>query len=201
MLNLSCIESSKFYIFLIFNVLICISIAALLAEAREINMARLNNGDKHLSACNNQSTLILENVFKDINLHIHKDIDRMVRYACKSCPSEQKLMMIWTTLVQPFVSISYQLQESNGTVAPKEACEHCGLSKTFLRSIPDSSLANNFSLSSMVCACIYNTIFFQIHLNSNTQNEFLPHRDISLRLWSKDNMVSVTFHFREVDIF
>ncbi|CAD6332659.1 unnamed protein product [Miscanthus lutarioriparius] len=130
---------------------------ALLAEAREINMARLNNGYKHLSACNNQSTLISENVFKDINLHIHKDIDRMVRYACKSCPSEQKLMMIWTTLVQPFVSISCQLQESNGTVAPKEACEHCGLSKTFLRSIPDSSLANIFSLSSKRGGYLLNT--------------------------------------------
>ncbi|XP_066367323.1 paired amphipathic helix protein Sin3-like 6 isoform X3 [Miscanthus floridulus] len=130
---------------------------ALLAEAREINMARLNNGYKHLSAYNNQSTLISENVFKDINLHIHKDIDRMVRYACKSCPSEQKLMMVWTTLVQPFVSISCQLQESNGTVAPKEACEHCGLSKTFLRSIPDSSLANNFSLSSKRGGYLLNT--------------------------------------------
>lgn len=113
-------------------------------------MARLNNGYKHLSACNKQSSLISENVFKDTDLHIHKDIDTVVRYACKSCPSEQKLMMIWTTLVQP----SCRLQEKNGTVAPKEACEHCGLSKTFLRSIPDSSLASNFSLSSKVCACI-----------------------------------------------
>jgi paired amphipathic helix protein Sin3a len=97
----------------------------LLAEAREINMARLKNGDKHISDCNNQSSLISENVFTDTNLHIHEDIDRMVRYACKGCPSEQNLMMIWTTLAQPcFSIIGRQLQEWNGTVAPKEAWEY-----------------------------------------------------------------------------
>ncbi|KAJ1264325.1 hypothetical protein BS78_09G255000 [Paspalum vaginatum] len=113
---------------------------ALLAEAKEINMARLNNGDKHLSsACNNPQT---------IDLDIHKDIDRMIHYASKLCPSEQNPMMIWEKLVQPFVSFNCKLPESNGNVAPKEACEHCGLSKTFLRSIPDSSLMNNFTPSS-----------------------------------------------------
>jgi paired amphipathic helix protein Sin3a len=57
----------------------------LLAEAREINMARLNNGDKHISsACNNQSNLISENVAKDTELHIHNDIDRMVCCATKA---------------------------------------------------------------------------------------------------------------------
>ncbi|OEL28809.1 hypothetical protein BAE44_0010172 [Dichanthelium oligosanthes] len=121
----------------------------LLAEAREINMARLNNGDKHLSsACNNQSSLVSENVLEDTDLHIHKDIDSIVRCASKSCPSEQKPVMIWTKLVQPFVSINCQLPESNGTVAPDEGCEHCGLGKNFLRSIPDSSFANNIPLSS-----------------------------------------------------
>ncbi|WVZ99783.1 hypothetical protein U9M48_045033, partial [Paspalum notatum var. saurae] len=109
---------------------------ALLAEAKEINMARLNNGDKHLSsACNNLQT---------IDLDIHKDIDMMIHCASKICPSEQNPMMTWEKLVQPFVSINCQLPKSNGTVAPKEACEHCGLSKNFLKSIPDSSLVNNF---------------------------------------------------------
>ncbi|AQK92504.1 Paired amphipathic helix protein Sin3-like 5, partial [Zea mays] len=89
---------------------------------------------------------------KDTNLHIHEDIDRMVRYACKGCPSEQNLMMIWTTLAQPcFSIIGRQLQEWNGTVAPKEACEDCGLSKTFLGNIPDSSLANNLYSPSKRC--------------------------------------------------
>jgi len=133
----------------------------LLAEAREINMARLNNGDKHLSsACNNQSSLISENVPKDTELHIHNDINMMVRCATKSCP-EQKPMMIWTKLVQPFVSINCQLTESNGTVAPKQACEHCGLGKNFLRSIPESSFANNIPLSSTVYTCLYNVTFFK----------------------------------------
>ncbi|RCV16273.1 hypothetical protein SETIT_3G124800v2 [Setaria italica] len=139
---------------------------ALLAEAREINMARLNNGDRHLSsAYNNQSSLISKNVLKDtdlhihkdIDLHIHKDIDRMVRCASKSCPSELKPMMIWTKLVQPFVSINYQLPESNGTVASKEACEYCGLGKTFRRSIPDSSFANNIPLPSKRGGYLVNT--------------------------------------------
>ncbi|CAN6305039.1 unnamed protein product [Urochloa humidicola] len=116
---------------------------ALLAEAREINMAMLNNGP-----CNNQSSLLSENVLKNTDLHVHLDIDRMVRCAIECCSSEQKPMMIWTKLVQPCVSINCQLPESNGTVSPKEACEHCGLGKTFLRSIPDSSLANNIHLSS-----------------------------------------------------
>ncbi|PUZ64523.1 hypothetical protein GQ55_3G149400 [Panicum hallii var. hallii] len=130
---------------------------ALLAEAREINMARLNNGNRHVSsACNNQSSLISEHVPKDTELHIHNDIDRMVRRATKSCPSEQKPMMIWTKLVQPFISINCQLP-SNGTVAPKEACEHCGLGKKFLRSIPESSFANDIPLSSMRGGYLVNT--------------------------------------------
>ncbi|RLN30526.1 paired amphipathic helix protein Sin3-like 5 [Panicum miliaceum] len=100
---------------------------ALLAEAREINMERLNNGDRHLSsACNNQSSLISENVPKDTELHIHNDIDKM-------------------------------LPESNGTVSPKEACEHCGLGKNSLRSIPQSSFATNIPLSSMRGGYLVNT--------------------------------------------
>jgi hypothetical protein len=171
----------------------------LLAEAREINMARLKNGDKHISDCNNQSSLISENVFTDTNLHIHEDIDRMVRYACKGCPSEQNLMMIWTTLAQPcFSIIGRQLQEWNGTVAPKEACEDCGLSKTFLGNIPDSSLANNLYSPSKVCACIYNIIIMFLLLSDlfefqTRRTIFLPLRDTSLRMRSKDNLVLLLF--------
>jgi paired amphipathic helix protein Sin3a len=128
----------------------------LLAEAREINMARLNNGDRHLSSAYTDL-----HTHKEIDLHIHKDIDRMVRCASKSCPSEQKPMMIWTKFVQPFVSINHQLPESNGTVASKEACEYCGFDKTFLRSIPDSSFVNNIPLSSKVCTCVYHVMFFR----------------------------------------
>ena len=136
-------------------------------------MARLNNGDKHISsASNNQSSLISENVPKDTELLIHNDINMMVRCATKSCP-EQKPMMIWTKLVQPFVSINCQLTESNGTVAPKQACEHCGLGKNFLRSIPESSCANNIPLSSMVYTCLYNVL--QIYLSFHLAESFFPH--------------------------
>jgi len=145
----------------------------LLAEAREINMARLNNGDKHLSsACNNQSSLISENVPKDTELHIHNDIDKMVRCATKSCP-EQKLMMIWKKIVQPFVSVNCQLPELNGTVGPNQTCEHCGLGKIFLKSIPESSCANNIPLSSMVYTCLYNVL--QIYLSFHLAESFFPH--------------------------
>ncbi|KAF8783565.1 hypothetical protein HU200_000502 [Digitaria exilis] len=128
---------------------ISLSLAALLAEARDINMAMLKSHDKHLSsACNNQSSLIPENASEDTNVHIHKDIERMICCASKSCPSEQKPMLVWTKLVQPLSCINCQLPELNHTVAPEEACEHCGLSRTFLRSIPDSSFAHDFPLSS-----------------------------------------------------
>ncbi|CAL5096530.1 unnamed protein product [Urochloa decumbens] len=145
---------------------------ALLAEAREINMARLNNGDIHFSsACNNQSSLLSENVLKNNDLHIHLDIDRMVRCAIESCPSEQKPMMIWTKLVQPYVSVNCQLPELNGTAAPKEACEHCGLSKTFLRSIPESSLANNIHLSSKRGGYLVNKFNKSASMHNTCQTE------------------------------
>ncbi|KAF8726867.1 hypothetical protein HU200_019347 [Digitaria exilis] len=55
-------------------------------------------------------------------------------------------------LLQDHVDSDMRIQEHltqlNHTVAPEEACEHCGLSRTFLRSIPDSSFAHNFPLSS-----------------------------------------------------
>ncbi|XP_062180610.1 uncharacterized protein LOC133885002 isoform X2 [Phragmites australis] len=132
---------------------------ALLAEAKEINMTRLNDGDKHLSsACNKQSRLISEGLLDHSNLHIHEDIHSIVCYAFKTwCPSEHKPVMIWTKLVQPFVSVSCKMPELNGTVAPKEACERCGLSRTFLRSIPNALLANNFPLSSKRGGCLGNT--------------------------------------------
>ena len=136
-------------------------------------MARLNNGDKHISsASNNQSSLISENVPKDTELHIHNDIDKMVRCATKSCP-EQKLMMIWKKIVQPFVFVNCQLPELNGTVGPNQACEHCGLGKNFLKSIPESSCANNIPLSSMVYTCLYNVL--QIYLSFHLAESFFPH--------------------------
>uniref|UniRef100_A0A0A8YZC4 Histone deacetylase interacting domain-containing protein n=1 Tax=Arundo donax TaxID=35708 RepID=A0A0A8YZC4_ARUDO len=91
---------------------------ALLAEAKEINLTRLKYGDKHLSsACNNQSLLVSHN---PTDLRIHEDIDSMlVCYASnRSFSSEHNLMMIWTKLVQPFVSANCQLPELNVTVAP-----------------------------------------------------------------------------------
>ena len=82
-------------------------------------------------------------------------------------------MMIWTKLLQPLVSINCRLLDSNDTVAPKQACEHCGLGKNFLRSIPESSFANNIPLSSMVYTCLYNVL--QIYLSFHLAESFFPH--------------------------
>ncbi|KAL6618681.1 hypothetical protein ACP70R_033820 [Stipagrostis hirtigluma subsp. patula] len=122
---------------------------ALLAEAKEINMTRLNDGDKHLSSSHKQSRSISDGVLNNTDLHIHEDIDNIISYASsRSYTSDHKPMLIWTKLVKPFLSANCQLQALNGTVALKEACERCGLHKNFLSNIPKALVANNLSSSS-----------------------------------------------------
>ena len=92
----------------------------MLAEAKEIQKSRLNAGDEY------------------VNPYIHKDINRIISSVC---PSEDKLMMNWTKIVHPFLSANCSLSYLEETVAPSEACEHCGISKDFLSSIPDAFVA------------------------------------------------------------
>lgn len=100
---------------------------ALLAEAKEIQKLRLNAGEEYA------------------NPDIHKDIS-MIISSVRS--SEENLMVTWTKIVHPFLSAnclwSY-LEES--TVAPSEACEHCGLSKDALSIISDALETNKIPLS------------------------------------------------------
>ena len=89
------------------------SLAALLAEAKEIQKLRLNVGDEYA------------------NPDIHKDISRIIS---SLRPSEERLMMNWTKIVHPFLSANCLLSYLEETVASSEACEHCGISKDFLSS-------------------------------------------------------------------
>ncbi|KAK3137851.1 hypothetical protein QOZ80_5AG0361290 [Eleusine coracana subsp. coracana] len=132
---------------------------ALLSEAKEINMERSITGVKNLSSsCNSQYHLVSDDAHHSIDLHIHKDIENIVSHAShKKISSEHKPVMIWTRLVQAFVSANCQLPELNCTIAPEEACERCGLSKKFLRSILNALLANNFPLSSKTGECLGHT--------------------------------------------
>ncbi|XP_062232671.1 paired amphipathic helix protein Sin3-like 6 [Phragmites australis] len=110
------------------------------------------------------------------DLRIHEDIDSIVRdESRRSFPSEHKLlMMIWTKLVHPFVSANCQLPELNVTVAPREDCDGCGLSKNFLNSIHDALLANNFSFSSKRGECFGNTCNKSSSIHDEIEGEFIP---------------------------
>lgn len=129
-----------------------LSLAALLSEAKEVKMKRLITGVKHLSSSfNNQYHLVSDDPHHSTDLHINEDIDSIVSYAShKKISSEHKPVLIWKKLVQLFFSANCQLPELNSTVALKEACERCGLSKKFLRSILDALLAMNCPLPSKV---------------------------------------------------
>ncbi|KAL6848853.1 hypothetical protein ACP4OV_021436 [Aristida adscensionis] len=130
----------------------------LLAEAKQINMTELNNVDKHFFPWKKQPRLIFNGVPNDTDLHIHEDIDSFISYASsRSCTSEHKPMLIWSKLVKPFVSANCHLQELDGTVVLKEACESCGLGKDLLSNIPSALVANNFPLSSKRDGCPVNT--------------------------------------------
>ncbi|TVU01931.1 hypothetical protein EJB05_52578 [Eragrostis curvula] len=131
---------------------------ALLAEAKGNNMKRLSAGVKHFSSsCNLQSLLASDDAHNSTDVHIHEDIKSIVAYAYhKKYSSEHKPVMIWTKLVQPFVSANCRLPDLNGTVAPTEACERCGLSKNFLKSILSAFVAKNFPLSSKTGECLGN---------------------------------------------
>ncbi|CAM0953466.1 unnamed protein product [Alopecurus aequalis] len=99
---------------------------ALLAEAKEIQKSRLNAGDEYA------------------NPDIHKDISWIISSVRSP---EEKLMMTWTEIVHPFLSANSSRSYLEETVAPGEACEHCGISKDFLSSISDALAANNLPLS------------------------------------------------------
>lgn len=102
------------------------SLAALLAEAKEIHESKLNAGDEYL------------------NPDIHKDISRIISSVRSS---EEKLMMTWSEIVHPFLSANCLRSYLEESVAPSEACEQCGISKDFLSSISDALAANKLSLS------------------------------------------------------
>ncbi|GJN15367.1 hypothetical protein PR202_gb02274 [Eleusine coracana subsp. coracana] len=152
----------------------------LLSEAKEINMERSMTGVKNLSSCNSQYHLVSDDAHQSIDLHIHKDIENIVSHASyKKISSEHKPVMIWMRLVQAFVSANCQLPELNCTIAPEEACERCGLSKKFLRSILNALLANNFPLSSKTGECLGHTSnnSNSIHYGSKVEiedGEFVP---------------------------
>jgi paired amphipathic helix protein Sin3a len=103
------------------------SLAALLAEAKNMKKSRLNAADEYANAA------------------IHKDI-RMIISSVHT--SGEKLMMTWTKIVHPVLSANYLHSYLEETVATSEACEHCGISKKFLSSIPDALAANELSLLS-----------------------------------------------------
>jgi hypothetical protein len=105
------------------------SLAALLAEAKEIHESKLNVGDEYL------------------NPDIHKDISRIISSVRSS---EEKLMMTWSEIVHPFLSANCLRSYLEESVAPSEACEQCGISKDFLSSISDALAANKLSLSRKV---------------------------------------------------
>ena len=86
-------------------------IAALLAEAKEINRMRLNAADEYA------------------NPDVHKDISSIISSACSS---EENLMMTWTKTVHPFLSAQCLWPSLEDIVAPQKACEHCGTNKDFL---------------------------------------------------------------------
>jgi hypothetical protein len=115
-------------------------------------MNRSINGAKHLSSShNNQYCLVSDDAHNSADLHIHKGIDNIVSYASrKKFSSEHKPVMIWTKLVQPFISANCQLRYQDCTVALNEACEHCGLSKKLLKCILSALFAKNVPLSSKV---------------------------------------------------
>ena len=115
----------------------------MLAEAKEIQKSRLNAGDEY------------------VNPYIHKDISRIISSVC---PSEDKLMMNWTKIVHPFLSANCLLSYLEETVAPSEACEHCGISKDFLSSIPDAFVANKLPLSSKVYICTHKIMFYHNYI-------------------------------------
>jgi paired amphipathic helix protein Sin3a len=105
------------------------SLAALLAEAKNMKKSRLNAADEYANAS------------------IHKDIHRIISSVHTS---GEKLMMTWTKIVHPVLSANYLQSYLEETVASSEACEHCGISKDFLSSIPDALAANELSLSPKV---------------------------------------------------
>jgi hypothetical protein len=86
-------------------------IAALLAEAKEINRMRLNAVDEY------------------DNADVHKDISSILTSACSP---EENQMITWTKVVHPFLSAQCLWPFLEETVAPEKACEHCGTNKDFL---------------------------------------------------------------------
>uniref|UniRef100_A0ACD5Z5I0 Uncharacterized protein n=1 Tax=Avena sativa TaxID=4498 RepID=A0ACD5Z5I0_AVESA len=99
---------------------------ALLAEAKEIYKSRLNAGDEYA------------------NPDIHKDISRIISSVRSS---EEKLMMTWAKIVHPFLSANCLRSYLEETVAPSEACEHCGINKHVLNSISVALVSSKLPLS------------------------------------------------------
>lgn len=84
--------------------------AALLAEIKELKEKKQREDDVVLSiAAGNRQILSPNLEFEYSDTNLHDDLYKLIKYSCEEvCPTKEqlnKIMMLWTTFVEPFIGV------------------------------------------------------------------------------------------------
>ncbi|CAH9125249.1 unnamed protein product [Cuscuta epithymum] len=173
-----------------------LSTKSLLAEIKEIKEKKQKDNDLLLSiAAGNKHPIIPNLKYEYVDLEIHEDIYKLIKYSCEEICSTKdhlgKVMKLWTTFLEPMLGVPSRF---DGSAAVKEdvSSKHCVI-KCNATSIGErdgtlnaAARAQDSKQSKVVCT--RNAITYPQHLT--LQKASLRNPDVS----AKDRLTATSEH-------
>lgn len=120
-----------------------LSTKSLLTEIKEINEKKRKEDDVLIAiAAGNRRPIVPNMSFEFVDLNIHEDLYKIVKYSCgEVCSSSDqldKVMRIWTTFMEPILGVP---PRSNGTVDVDPIKPKNGITKSSIVTVGESNSA------------------------------------------------------------